>query len=131
MNVAEVTQGAIYSQTALWLLAVFLMGISVMAWLTVRETSLYESKAAIRNLQRKRKPHIPVRERLSWFSRVTFFLQCVLWGGGHLASINEVIEENEYDFQFRLCREIDKLVGKDVYHGQKEQLKPPTRPTSE
>jgi len=34
-------------------------------------------------------------------------------------------------YEARLRREIDKLVGKDVYHGQKEQLKPPTRPTSE
>jgi hypothetical protein len=43
----------------------------------------------------------------------------------------DVLGDGRAAYELRLRREIDKLVGKDVYHGRKEQLRPPTRPTSD
>jgi hypothetical protein len=123
MYVAEVTSNsAAQGQTGLWLLAVFLFGLAAMAWLTVREASLYETRTAIRNLRRSRKPIIPDREKLPFGSRCTLFLRSVVRGGDITDPFQQVVGEGEYGFEFRLRREIDKLVGKDVYHGQKEQL---------
>lgn len=122
MYVAEVSNNAAQGQTGLWLLGVFLFGLAAMAWLTVREASLYETRTAIRNLRRSRKPNIPERERLPLGSRFTLFVRSVVRGGDITDPFQQVIGEGEYGFEFRLRREIDKLVGKDVYHGQKEQL---------
>jgi hypothetical protein len=124
MNVAVVSNSAAQGQTGLWFLAIFLLGLSAMAWLTVREASLYETKAAIRNLRRgrKAKPNIPASEQLNWASQCTLFIRMALRGGDITKSFTQVIGEGEYGFEFRLRREIDKITGKDVYHGQKEQL---------
>jgi hypothetical protein len=122
MYVAEVSNSAAQGQTGVWLLAIFLFGLAAMAWLTVREASLYETKTAIKNLRRGRKPNIPVRERLPLFSRCNLFMRSVIRGGDITEPFQQVVGEGEYGFEFRLRREIDKLVGKDVYHGKREQL---------
>src|SRR5438128_317987 len=111
MYVAEVSNSAAQGQTGLWLLAVFLLGLSAMAWLTVREASLYETKTAIKNLRRSRsrKPNIPVREQLTLVSRCSLFFRSVIRGGDIMEPFNQVVGEGEYGFEFRLRREIDKL----------------------
>jgi hypothetical protein len=118
-------------QAGIWMLAIFLLGLALMAWLTVREASLYETKTAIKNLKRNRKPDFPLRERLPLHSRVNLFVRSVIRGGDIMDPFQDVLGDGRAAYELRLRREIDKLVGKDVYHGQKEQLKPPTRPTQE
>jgi hypothetical protein len=126
MGVSDVTNSAGQGQSGLWLLAVFLLGLSIMAWLTVREASLYETKAALKNLRRSRRnkqiSNIPVHERVSFATRCGFIYRSLIRGGDIMAPFTKVVGEGEYGFEFRLRREIDKLAGKDVYHGQKEQL---------
>ena len=119
------------TQTGLWMLAVFLLGLAVMAWLTVREASLYETKTAIKNLRRTHKSKIPERERLPILSRFNLFLRSVIRGGDIMDPFQDMLGDGRAAYDARLRREIDKLVGKEVYHGRKEQLKPPTRPTSD
>lgn len=133
MYAADITMkaSALESQTAMWLLAIFLLGLAVMAWLTVRETSLYESKTAIKNLRRNRKRSIPAGERVSALSQVDLFVRKLVRGTDIMESFEDVLGDGRAAYDSRLRREIDKLVGKAVYHGQKEQLKPPTRPTSD
>ena len=46
-------------QAGLWMLALFLLGLSAMAYLTVREASLYETRSASRNLRRSAKAGYP------------------------------------------------------------------------
>ncbi|MEO7425513.1 MAG: hypothetical protein ABI036_10025 [Fibrobacteria bacterium] len=128
---------AMGSQTGMWLLAIFLLGLAAMAWLTVREASLYETKTAIKNLRRSRrlrssrKHNFPAKERLPVLGRFNLFVRSVIRGGDIMDPFQEVLGDGQAAYQLRLRREIDKLVGKNVYLGQKEQLKPPTRPTSE
>ena len=122
---------AMDSQTGMWMLAVFLLGLAAMAWLTVREASLYETKTAIKNLRKRRKHQFPAREELPAIARLNLFVRSVVRGGDIMDPFQDVLGDGRAAYEARLRREIDKLVGKDVYHGQKEQLKPPTRPTSE
>lgn len=133
MYAADITMkaSALESQTGIWMLAIFLLGLAAMAWLTVREASLYETRTAIKNLRRGRKANIPARERLPAFSRFNLFVRSVIRGGDIMDPFQDVLGDGRAAYELRLRREIDKLVGKDVYHGQKEQLKPPTRPTSD
>ena len=133
MNAAEVTMKAtaMESQTGMWMLAVFLLGLAAMAWLTVREASLYETKTAIKNLRKRRRHKFPAREELSAISRLNLFVRSVVRGGDIMDPFQDVLGDGRAAYEARLRREIDKLVGKGEYHGQKEQLKPPTRPTSE
>ncbi len=125
MHVVEVTNSsAVPGQTGLWLLAFFLFGLSAMAWLTFREASLYETNTAIKNIRRRRmsRTNIPERERLSFFALAGLMARSVIRGEQITDQFQKVIGEGEYGFEFRLRREIDKLAGKAVYHGQKEQL---------
>lgn len=133
MYAADITMkaSALEGQTGMWVLAIFLLGLAAMAWLTVREASLYETKTAIKNLRRSRKPNIPQRERLPAVSRFNLFVRSLIRGGDIMDPFQEVLGDGRAAYELRLRREIDKLVGKEVYLGQKEQLKPPTRPTSE
>lgn len=110
------------SQTGLWMLAIFMLGLSVMAYLTVREASLHESRAAARNLKRLRKASIPERENLSAWSRSWLFLRVLLRGREFREVVEPATSQGAITYEVRLRREIDKLAGKDVYHGQKEQL---------
>lgn len=119
------------SQVGLWLMAIFLFGLAAMAWLTVRETSQYETRSAIRNLKRNRKHRFPDRERLSLHSRLNLYLRGLIRGGDILDPFQDVLGDGKAEYEAKLRREIDKLVGKEIYHGRKEQLKPPTRPTSD
>lgn len=132
MYAADITMKAstLESQAGMWMLAIFLLGLAAMAWLTVRETSLYETKTAIRNL-RRRKANVPAHERLSALTRVHLFLRSVIRGGDIMDPFQDVLGDGRAAYELRLRREIDKLVGKEVYLGQKEQLKPPTKPTSD
>jgi hypothetical protein len=118
------------SQAGLWMLVVFLIGLAAMAYLTVREASLYETRTAIRNLKRERrrlgkaqprsrKPTIPQRERLSRLARVNIVFRAWMRGPDYREIF---LPSPEAEFKNRLRAEIDKLVGKAVYHGQKEQL---------
>ncbi len=123
MNAAAVSNAIpSQSQTGLLMLAFFLLGLSIMAWLTVREASLYENKTAIKNLRRSRKVRFPESEKISFLDHLKLFYRNTLRGGDIVDPFYKAIGEGEYGFEFRLRREIDKLVGKDVYHGQKEQL---------
>ncbi|MBW8888506.1 MAG: hypothetical protein JF616_12185 [Fibrobacteres bacterium] len=133
MDAADVTlsAGAMGGQTGLWMLAVFLLGLATMAWLTVREASLYETRTAIKNLRKQRRHKFPAREELSPLSRMNLFIRRVIRGGEILEVLQEFPAAAREEYEARLRREIDKLVGKQVYHGGKEQLKPPTRPTSD
>jgi hypothetical protein len=109
------------SQAGLWMLVVFLFGLAAMAWLTVREASLYETRTAIRNLKRGRLrwSEIPERERLSRFARANLTLRAWMRGPDY----REIFQPSpDVEFKNRLRAEIDKLVGKEVYHGHKEQL---------
>jgi hypothetical protein len=108
------------SEASIWMLALFLVGLAAMAWLTVREASLYERRTAVRNVKKLRKSPLPPRERLNGFSRLALFVKS-LWAGSYLDHVApEKPVSSNYDL--RLRREIDKLVGKEVYQGQKEQL---------
>jgi len=133
MNPADVTSSAsaMDGQTGLWMLALFLLGLAAMAWLTVRETSLYETRTAIKNLRKRRRHKFPAREELPPLSRFNLFVRRTMRGGELLEVMQDSPAAAREEYQARLRREIDKLVGKEIYHGQKEQLKPPTRPTSE
>jgi hypothetical protein len=135
MHAADITMKAntLESQAGIWMLALFLLGLAAMAWLTVREASLYETKTAIKNLRRGRgrKPVFPAKERLPALSRLNLFLRGVIRGTDIMEPFQDVLGDGREAYELRLRREIDKLVGKQVYHGQKEQLKPPTRPTSD
>lgn len=133
MNAADVTlsAGAMDGQAGLWMLAVFLLGLAAMAWLTVREASLYETRTAIKNLRKRRGHKFPAREELPVLSRMNLFIRRTIRGGEILELLQDYPGAAREEYEARLRREIDKLVGKAVYHGGKEQLKPPTRPTSE
>lgn len=133
MNPADVTSSAsaMDGQTGLWMLALFLLGLAAMAWLTVRETSLYETRTAIKNLRKRRRHKFPAGEELPPLSRFNLYVRRLIRGGEILEVLQDSPGAAREEYQARLRREIDKLVGKEIYHGQKEQLKPPTRPTSE
>lgn len=133
MNAAEVTlkATAVESQTGMWMLAIFLLGLAAMAWLTVREASLYETRTAIKNLRKRRKHRFPAREELPALARLNLFVRSVIRGGDIMDPLQDVLGDGRAANEARLRREIDRLVGKEVYHGRKEQLKPPTRPASE
>jgi hypothetical protein len=104
------------------MLALFLLGLSAMAYLTVREASLYESRSAIRTLRRTRKTSIPDRENLSAWSRAWLQLRVHLRGREFREAVEPATPQGTTHYDIRLRREIDRLVGKEVYHGQKEQL---------
>lgn len=111
------------TQTGLWMLAIFMLGLSIMAWLTVREASLYETRNAARTLRRAlSKANIPAREMLSGWSRG--WLQVRLWlrGREFREAVEPATSQGSTQYEIKLRREIDRLVGKAVYHGQKEQL---------
>jgi len=133
MNAADVTlsTGAMDGQAGLWMLAVFLLGLAAMAWLTVREASLYETRTAIKNLRKRRGHKFPAREELPVLSRMNLFIRRTIRGGEILELLQDSPGAGREEYNARLHREIDKLVGKAIYHGDKEQLKPPTRPTSD
>lgn len=133
MNAADVITKAtaVEGQTGLWMLAVFLLGLAAMAWLTVREASLYETKTAIKVLRRRRRAKFPAREQLPMLSRMNLFMRRVIRGGEIIDLVQDAPGRDRELYEARLRREIDKLVGKAVYHGRKEQLKPPTRPTTD
>lgn len=127
----NVNTSSLDSQVGLLMLALFLLGLALMAWLTVREASLYETKTAIKNLRRSRHPDFPVAERLPVLSRFNLFVRSIIRGGDIMDPFQDVLGDGQAVYESRLRQEIDKLVGKEVYHGRKEQLKPPTRPTQE
>jgi hypothetical protein len=134
MNAADVSMnaGAMDGQAGLWMLAIFLLGLAAMAWLTVREASLYETRTAIRNLNKRRRRKFPAREEVSALSRFNLFVRRVIRGGEIIDLLQDAPGAAAREaYEARLRREIDKLVGKQVYHGRKEQLRPPTRPTQE
>src|SRR5258708_7043836 len=82
---------AFESQTGMWMLAIFLLGLAVMAWLTVREASLYETKTAIKNLRRGRKSNIPARERIPVLSRFNLFIRSIIRGGDIMDPFQDVL----------------------------------------
>jgi hypothetical protein len=134
MNGADVSisVGAIEGQTGVWMLAVFLLGLAAMAWLTIREMSPYETRTAIKNFAKRRRRRFPAREELPVASRFNLFVRRLIRGGEIIDLVQDVPNAAAREaYEARLRREIDKLVGKDVYHGRKEQLRPPTRPTSD
>jgi len=108
--------------TGLWMLALFLLGLSAMAYLTVREVSLYETRSCLRGLRRNRKAIIPPRERLSLAARAMLRIKRHLRGQEFRKAIEPATAQGASSFEIKLRREIDKLVGKQVYLGQKEQL---------
>lgn len=124
MFVAEETirSAEVGSQAGVWMLAIFLFGLSVMAYLTVREASLYESRTAARNLRRMRKANIPDRENLNAWSRTWLYFRVLIRGSEFREVVEPATSQGATTYEFRLKREIDRLVGKEVYHGQKEQL---------
>lgn len=123
MYMAEMTKfTAAQGPASYWLMGIFLFGLATMAWLTFREASLYETKSAIRSLRRSRKTAIPGREKISWLSQCNLFARSVIRGGDITDTFTQVVGEGEYGFEYKLRHEIDKLVGKSVYHGHKEQL---------
>ena len=133
MNAADVIMkaSAVESRTGMWMLAVFLLGLAAMAWLTVREASLYETKTAIKILRKRRKSKFPAREELPLLGRAELFVRRVIRGGEIVDLLQDAPARERELYEARLRREIDKLVGKGVYHGRKEQLRPPSRPASE
>lgn len=110
------------SQAGLWVLALFLLGLSAMAYLTVREAGLHETKAIVRAWRRGRQSAIPARENLTAWSRAWLSLRMQLRDRAFQEAVDPILPETDPTFEARLRREIDKLVGKEVYHGQKEQL---------
>lgn len=124
MFVAEETlkSSGMGSQAGLWMLALFMLGISAMAYLTVREASLYETRTASRNLRRSAKESIPDREKLSAWARAWLQVRILLRGSEFREAVEPATSLGTTNYEFRLRREIDRLVGKEVYHGQKEQL---------
>lgn len=124
MFVAEETirSAEMGSQAGVWLLALFLLGLSAMAYLTVREASLFESRTAARNLRRMRKPNIPDREKLTAWSRAWLHIRVLARGSEFREAVEPATSQGTTTYEIRLKREIDRIVGKEVYHGQKEQL---------
>jgi hypothetical protein len=127
MQAAEeaIGKGALESQASLVMLALFILGLAAMAWLTAREASLYEDRKYARTLSRNRKrkaaANIPARERLTAYGRLMVALK-MFWLGRDFSGPIADASGAEDDYRERLRREIDKLAGKEVYHGQKEQL---------
>ena len=108
--------------TGLWMLALFLLGLSAMAYLTVREVSLYETKSSLRSIRRNRKGNFPHGERLSLITRGLLRLKRHLRGQEFREAIEPATVQGVSSFEIKLRKEIDKLVGKQVYLGKKEQL---------
>lgn|GEM_PF-3906713 len=133
MYAAEINMksGVMGGQAGAWFLAIFLLSLAIMAWLTVRETSRYESRTAIKNLRRSRKVDFPSRELLPLHGQLRMFFLDLIRGGDITATFQDSPGDGNAIYELKLRREIDKLVGKAVYLGRKEQLKPPTKPTSD
>jgi hypothetical protein len=110
------------SQAGLWMLALFMLGLSIMAYLTVREASLYDGRSPYRGLGRRDSAGMPERERLSAWARGWLNLRLLLRGREFRDAVEPATSQGITLYEVRLRREIDRLVGKDVYHGQKEQL---------
>src|SRR3954466_14077053 len=110
MNAADLTlsTGGMDGQTGLWMLAIFLLGLAAMAWLTVREASLYETRTAIKNLRKRRRPKFPAREELSPFSSMNLFIRRVIRGGEILDVLQDFPAAAREEYEARLRREIDK-----------------------
>lgn len=110
------------SQAGLWMMAVFMLGLSAMAYLTVREAGLDESRRAARALKRLATTAIPERELLSAWSRLWLNARLLIRGRAFREAVEPATSQGTTLYELRLRREIDRLVGKEVYHGQKEQL---------
>jgi hypothetical protein len=103
-------------RTGLWLVAILMLGMSVMIYLTYREANLFDGRLP------KAKAHIPDREKLTAWSRSWLTLRLLLRSSDFREAVEPATSQGDTGYELRLRREIDKLVGKDVYHGQKEQL---------
>ena len=110
------------SQAGLWMLALFMLGLSIMAYLTVREASLYDGRSDFRGLGRQGAAGIPKRERLSPWARTLLSLRFLFRSREFRDAVEPATSQGITLHEVRLRREIDRLVGKEVYHGQKEQL---------
>lgn len=110
------------SQAGLWMLALFMLGLSVMAYLTVREASLHGRRPAFRDPERPEAPGMPDRERLTAWTRAWLSLRILFRGREFREAVEPATSQGITLYEVRLRREIDRLVGKEVYHGQKEQL---------
>lgn len=104
------------SQVGLWLVALLMLGLSVMVWLTLREVHLNSSRLS------SFKAHVPTRENLTTWSRYWLVMRVLLRGREFREIVEPATSQGDTGYEIRLRREIDKLVGKEVYHGQKEQL---------
>jgi len=123
--VGETIRDTASSGAGLWILALFFLGISAMIYLTMREAGLHRSHGAaargrlVRGQKRQEYPAAPPHERISPFSRLAVSINAWLRG----PDFRDIfLPSPEKDFRNRLRSEIDRLVGKEVYHGHKEQL---------
>lgn len=98
-------------------------GLCILAWITAKDIVAEEWRFFLLEMRlRKAKQKMPEHEKLGFGTRLVDGTRHLFFGRPHLAALDLDEHEPQNIFRLRVRKEIDRLVGREEYHGQKEQL---------
>jgi hypothetical protein len=119
----------VHTPAPLWIpsnsliLGLALAGLCILAWITAKDVFVEEWRFFILELRlRKARRTVPQHEQLRLSTRITDGTRHLFFGRPNFKALNMEEPEPQNIFRLRVRKEIDRLVGREEYHGQKEQL---------
>jgi hypothetical protein len=105
------------------ILSLALAGLCILAWITAKDVLLEEWRFFLleRRMQRVRKL-VPKHEQLGLPTRFIDGTRYIFLGRPDFSELNLGEPDPQNVFRTRVRREIDQMVGREEYHGHKEQL---------
>jgi|GEM_PF-5475472 len=98
-------------------------GLCVLAWITAKDVILEEWRFFLLEMRMRRiRQTAPPHEKLKIPTRIIDGTKHIFLGRPNFSAIIPDESEPQHVFRLRIRREIDRIVGREEYHGQKEQL---------
>ena len=113
-----------FFSSGLLVLILATMVLLSLAYFQVRDL-FWTNRDWMRELRLYRKTvlrQVPVREQISTLDRVRSALKVLHRGQNEWQDTVEALTDGSEAFEYRIRDEIDKIVGKEIYQGHKEQL---------
>jgi hypothetical protein len=121
--------GIIQTQSTAWvpsntlILGLALTGLLILAWISAKDVLFEEWRFFLLEMRlRRARKTFPKHETLGFASRLADGTKHLFLGRPDFSTLHMDEPEPQNIFRLRVRKEIDKLVGREEYHGQKEQL---------
>lgn len=105
------------------ILSLAFAGLCILAWLTAKDVLLEEWRFFLLEMRMRRaRKKVPKHEQLKLPTRIADNTRYIFLGRPNFSGLNLDEPEPHSIFRLRVRKEIDRMVGREEYHGHKEQL---------